>query len=57
MITDTYVRAGLDKDRWNELSLDARYELIAYFRVKDTMEAWGDYQARHQPKPKARGRR
>lgn len=52
MIADTYVRAGKTRDEWEQLSLDARYELIAYFRVHDTMEAWDDYQARNKPRPR-----
>ena len=49
-VADTYVRAGLNLDSWNALSLDARYELIAYYKVKDTMDVWESYQARKKRK-------
>ena len=35
--------AGIDPDRWDELSWQARSKIIAFHRAQNTMESWEAY--------------
>ena len=39
-VTETASRWGRTLDEWRELSVEAKYEMIAYCRAKDVMDAW-----------------
>ena len=42
---DCAIEAGLDPDRWEDLSTDSKGLLLARHRARGTMRAWEDYQA------------
>lgn len=43
---DCAIEAGLDPDRWEELSVDSKGLLLARHRARGTMRAWEDYRMR-----------